>query len=87
MPGNYDGDGHADLAIFRSMEGNWYIINSGSGGTITNWGKGGDIPVPGDYDGDGQDDLTIFRPGDGSWYIRRSLMDSLLIQSWGASRR
>jgi hypothetical protein len=54
------------IAVFRPSDGVWYV----NGGTSTQWGTGGDIPVPGDYNGDGTTDIAVFRPSDGVWYIK-----------------
>jgi Zn-dependent metalloprotease len=72
VPGDYDGDSKTDLAVFRNSEGNWYIINSTSGGTVQNWGSAGDRPVPADYDGDGKTDLAVWRSSEGKFYVLQS---------------
>jgi len=75
VPGDYNGDGRTDLAIFRANDGSWWILfaESGTGvkgASVVNWGIKGDIPVPSDYDGDGTTDVAIWRPSTGGWYIR-----------------
>ncbi|MCP4219953.1 MAG: hypothetical protein GY765_35305 [bacterium] len=77
MYGNdYNGDGKADIAIFRPSTGRWCI----KGIPSQRWGAPGDIPVPGDYDGDGTTDIAIFRPSIGRWCIK-----GIPSQRWGAS--
>ena len=48
VPGDYDGDGDTDVAIYRPGEGRWYIAATDP---VTWGGAPGDVPVPGDYDG------------------------------------
>nr|HPJ72256.1 right-handed parallel beta-helix repeat-containing protein [bacterium] len=47
--GDYDGDGTADVAVFRPSSGAWLV----RGLTRTWFGGDGDLPVPRDYSGDG----------------------------------
>ena len=65
-PGDYDGDGLADLCYYREKKGRWVIENQY---TLSKFGKDRDIPVPGDYDGDGVTDPALYRPKKGKWYI------------------
>jgi len=71
VPGDYDGDGQPEVALFRASNGNWSIRNSSTGAlTTVLWGGVGDVVVPGDYDGDHRSDVAVFRPSNGTWYIR-----------------
>jgi hypothetical protein len=65
---DYDGDGRADLAVFRG--GLWYRVNSSDGSFHGEaFGIDTDLAVPADYDGDGHDDIAVFRPSQGNWYF------------------
>lgn len=64
--GDYDGDGTAEIAVFRSTTGLWAIRDL----SRFYFGGSSDIPVPGDYDGDGTSEAGIFRPSGGLWAIR-----------------
>jgi hypothetical protein len=92
FPADYDGDGKADIAVYRPSTGSWFIIQSSNGAVrAVEWGAPrvpgdpvGDIPVPGDYDGDGKDDITAYRPSTGFWFIIQSSNGAVRAQQWGA---
>ncbi len=63
---DYNGDGRAESAVFRSSNSTWYV--RGAGNVL--YGTSGDIPVVADYNGDGKADIAVFRPSNSTWYIR-----------------
>ncbi len=70
---DFDGDGIADISIFRPINGQWWyqrssdnIVRAETFGTTT------DTPVPADFDGDRKTDIAVYRPSSGTWYVLRS---------------
>lgn len=64
--GDYNGDGTADIAVFRQSSGLWAV----RGITRVYFGKSSDQPVPGDYSGDGTTKIGTFRKDGGLWSIK-----------------
>lgn len=70
---DFDGDGTADLSVYRPSQGLWFVLNSGSNTvSIAQFGLNGDIPIDGDFDGDRRNDIAVFRPSTGTWFIINS---------------
>ena len=66
MPGDYNGDGLTDLAVFDTSTGTWTV----RGYAPVVFGAGTDTPVPGDYDGDGTTDIAVYTPATSTWAVR-----------------
>ena len=65
---DFDGDGRADISVFRPSTGEWFILNSFTSSVgIRQFGISGDVPAPADLDGDARTDFAISRNGNW-WY-------------------
>ena len=86
VPKDYDGDGKADMAVYRPSTGYWHMKKSSDPGNSISLqlGISGDSPVPADYDGDGKADVAIFRPSTGYWHIiKNSYLGNTVSVQWG----
>lgn len=67
---DFDGDGRADVSVFRPTDRTWYLNQSTNGFSAAQFGLSTDKLTPADFDGDGKTDIAVFR--DGNWYLLRS---------------
>lgn len=69
--GDFDGDGKADVGIFRAKAGtSAFYERTASATRILNWGSAADVPVAGDFDGDGASQVGVRRMAGGTWWLR-----------------
>src|SRR5262249_51746139 len=86
---DFDGDGRADLGVYRTTTAEWLIPRSGGAGfqfIQVAFGSPffGDRPVFGDYDGDGVTDLAVYRATTGEWFVLRSLDRTVTSLAFGS---
>jgi hypothetical protein len=91
LTGDYDGDGRAEIAIWRPADGRWYVRWSSSNWSIYSdehaWGLPGDTVMDADFDGDGRADLVAWRRTSGEWFIRGSASGyaAAAVYGWGGT--
>jgi CSLREA domain-containing protein len=80
---DFDGDGRADLSVFRPSEGTWYLIGSQAGFSAVQFGISTDKIVPADYDNDGKTDIAVYR--EGTWIILQSSNNQVRYVNFGTA--
>jgi hypothetical protein len=74
MPGDYDGSGKTELAVYMPSLGEFaYRPADGGADVIVPFGIAGSgqtLPAPGDYTGVGHDELAAYLPSQGVFAIR-----------------
>ena len=71
---DFDGDGKADVSVFRPSDRVWYLNQSTNGFFAMQFGLSTDRITPADFDGDGKTDISVYR--DGTWYWLNSSNNS-----------
>jgi hypothetical protein len=79
----FDGDGRAEVGVFRPASGTWYLQNPATGAfSGLQFGLSNDDLTPADFDGDGRTDRAVWRSG--TFYVWQSSTNSLRVQPFGA---
>ena len=93
VPGFYTGGQGADIAVWRSSTGTWYIRQYDSSlkfaqASAYSLGAANDSAQPCDFDGDGKTDLAVWRSRNATWYVRPSAgstpFSTAYAQVWGS---
>lgn len=80
VPGDYNGDGNADVVVYSRSTAWWQVYYTGIGSaSYFQWGSYYCIPAPGDYDGDGKTDFALYDFVYGTWYIFKSSTQTWLV--------
>ena len=83
-PFDFDGDGKADISVFRPSENRWYVFRSSDSLVAQQvFAIPGDVPAPADYDGDSKTDYAIYRPASGAWWYLSSFNGAQITAQWG----
>lgn len=79
LPGDYNRDGKADLAVYNPSNGQWAVRGQGR----TSFQVSGAVPVPGDYDGNGTADFAFFELATATWHVYQRYLDENIVQQHG----
>lgn len=78
---DFDGDGRADISLFRPSNRVWYLNRSSQGFAAAEFGLPTDAITPADFDGDGKTDISVYR--DGTWWRINSSDGTVGVNQFG----
>jgi hypothetical protein len=74
VPGDYDGDGMDEIAVWQRTNQTWYWRKAPEGAiSQATYGSATSVPLPADYNGDGRLDLANWEPAEGKIYVSFTL--------------
>ena len=80
---DFDGDGRADVSLFRPSDRVWYLLGSQVGFSSLQFGLSNDNLAPADYDGDLKTDVAVWRGSEGNFYIFNSSNATVRVENFG----
>lgn len=80
-PFDFDGDGRADIGVFRPSDQTWWLNGSSQGVSAVRFGLPTDKIAPAHFDGDGKTDITLYR--NGTWYRLNSHDNTVSVFQFG----
>jgi hypothetical protein len=88
LPGDFNGDGLADIATYNSNTGVWRVnVSDGASFSVQTWATfatktGWSAQQVGDFNGDGKDDIVSYHAGSGNWWVNLSTGSAFNVQFW-----
>ena len=74
VPGDYDGDGYDEIAVWQQTNRTWYWRHAPDGAiSQATFGTDTCVPVPADYNHDGRLDLAYWEPSEGKIHVSYTL--------------
>lgn len=89
LPGDFNGDGQDDLALFNAASAQWSIQSMADSNLLVNarsFGFAGGTPLIGDFDGDARSDIAVYDSLSNRWVAQSVMTTSTLFSvTFGAA--